>query len=162
MLQAKLKDAGWRFQLCAEAIADPNLGARFDHQLLDDLRVPSRGNQVVDGRSADENPVPEVTPADPGAGLIALDHGACDDLLFDLRRSDGGPFTGASDDRGDPAFAQFEAAQFAQRLDDPLVTQMLLMVQENHRRLQTRPEITVGFQPPRQLAAIEASTMRAD
>ena len=133
-------------QLRAEAIADPNLSARSPHQFLDDFRIPAWGDQVVDGRSADENPVPEVAPGDPSAGLIALDHGTCDDLLFDLRRGDGGLNACASDDRGDSAFAQFEAEQLEQRLDDPLIIQMLLMFQEDHRPLQARPEIAVGHQ----------------
>ena len=78
-----------------------------------------------------KTPVPEVASADPCAGLIALDHGTGDDLLFDFRRGGGGPPASASNDRGDPAFAQFDAKQFAQSLDDPLVTQMLLMFQED-------------------------------
>src|SRR5262249_8857998 len=76
MLQAELKDAGWRFQLGAETIANPDLGSRFFHQLLDDFCIPSWGDEVVDGRSANENPVPEVASADSSAGLITLDHGA--------------------------------------------------------------------------------------
>src|SRR6266508_1145953 len=146
MLQAKLKDAGWRFQLRAETIADPDFGTRFSHQFLDYFRIPSRDDLVVDGRSADKNPVPEVASADSGAGLITLDDEASDDLLFNLRRSDGGPFTGASDDRGDSAFAQFEAEQLAQRLDDPLIAQMLLLFQKDNCRFQARPEIAVSFQ----------------
>jgi len=93
---------------------------------------------------------------------MALDHGACDDLLFDLGRGDSGPFPSASENRGDPAFTQFKAEHLTQRLDDPLVTQMLLMFEQDHRRLQARPEIAVGFETFRQLAAIQAKAMRAD
>ena len=89
-------------------------------------------------------------------------HRAGDDLLFGLCRDDRGTGTGASDDRSDPAFAQFDAEHLAQRPDDPLVTQMLLMFQEDHRCLQARPERAAGFQTFGQLAAIEASAMRAD
>src|SRR5262249_34542602 len=102
MLQAKLKDLGRRLQLRAEAIANPDLGFRFSHQLLDDGGIASRGDEVIDSRSADKNPMPEVASADASAGLIALDHGACNNLLFDLRRGDSGLGAGASDDRGDP------------------------------------------------------------
>src|SRR5262249_16693711 len=76
MLQAKLKDAGRRIEFRPETIPAPTPGGRLPHQFLDDFRLPSRDDLVVDGRSADENPVPKVAPADPSAGLIALDHGA--------------------------------------------------------------------------------------
>ena len=83
-------------------------------------------------------------------------------MLFDIFSGDRCLDVGASDDRGDSAFAQFDAEQFMQRLDDPLVTQMLLMLEEDYRRLQARTEIAVNFQAFRQLAAIEVLAMRAD
>src|SRR5262249_16152139 len=71
-------------------------------------------------------------------------------------RGDGGPFASASENRGDSALAQFESEQLAQCLNDPFVTQMLLVFQKDHRRLQARPKIAIRFQPRRQSSPIEA------
>jgi len=60
MLQAELEDLGGRFQLRAETIADPDFDGRLSHQFLDDLGIASPGDEVIERRSADEDPVPEV------------------------------------------------------------------------------------------------------
>src|SRR5262249_62320643 len=125
----------------------PPFAAVTANKRADASRAPPGRSGVGTPRDPPKAPFPPVPPADARTGLIAAD-----DRAWRHRRADFvglwlGGFSAAAQDRVDAAFAQFDSAQVAHRLSDPLVAQMLLLLVVNDSGLQAGPQME-GQRPP--------------
>src|SRR5262249_24885011 len=105
-----------------------------------------------------EYPFPPVAPFDARTGFITPDDFALRNCLRDLVGLWLGSFPTASQDCVDAAFAQFDSEKISNRLDDSLITQMLLLLQINDHRFQAWSELASRLQTFGWRSALESMT----
>src|ERR1700694_712444 len=162
MDQTDLEALGRSVELRFPTVADTDRDLGLAHRRLDHARATARHDHMVDGLADDEYPLPPGVAVDARSGFIAADDCALLHLYPDGLRGGCGGFRRACDDASLAAVAEAQTEQVLQGWACTLVTEMLLVLQIDHRRFQAGTKAPRGFQSFRQTAALQRMTDRAE
>ena len=149
MAHADLVRVGAGQHLGRPEVRAPDLRLDPIQEGLDHVATAARGDHVVAGLGRLERPLPLGPPGHPGAGLIRVDDRTATDRLPDRRVRRPRPFDQPRQRVLDAALADREPEHVPTHFDQPLVPDVVALVQVAQQRLDPGPERPPRLQPDR-------------